>query len=38
MKTTLTELGAASEVTRDYSGNYWWDNLVYDFKQRRIFD
>lgn len=34
----IAELGVATEVIRDYSGNFQWDAPIYDFKMRRIWD
>jgi hypothetical protein len=36
MKTTIVELGSASKLTRDYSGNSSWDSLTFSFKRFRI--
>lgn len=35
MKLTLVELGSASKVTRDWTGNFAWDALVYDYQKRK---
>jgi hypothetical protein len=33
MKLTIVQLGSASKVTRDWSGNFAWDGLVYDYRK-----
>ena len=33
MKCAIVELGAVSRRTRDYSGNFGWDNLTFSFKR-----
>ena len=38
MKTTIVRLGSASKVTRDYTGNIWWDELVFQFMRRVSID
>jgi hypothetical protein len=38
MNTCVVELGAATLLTNDYYGNYWWDAPVYDFKKRQHFE
>ena len=35
MKRTVIKLGAVSRVTKDYSGNFWWDSVVYDYRKYR---
>ena len=35
MKRTPTSLGTVSRVTRDYSGNFFWDNLIWDYQKYR---
>jgi len=34
MKLTLIRLGPVSVVTKDYSGNFAWDDPVYEFFRR----
>jgi hypothetical protein len=36
MKLTIVELGSASRVTKDYSGNFAWDGFIYDYRKYRI--
>jgi len=36
MKTKVAELGSASKETRDFTGHYGWDNLVWDFRKRQV--
>ena len=33
MKLTIAEIGSVTGLTKDYSGNYGWDQFVYDFKK-----
>lgn len=33
MKVRFTELGSIKNVTRDYSGAWAWDGIVYDFRK-----
>jgi hypothetical protein len=35
MKYSIVKLGAASKVTKDFTGNWAWDGLVYDYRTRR---
>ena len=35
MKLSVTVLGSISHATRDFSGDFWWDNLLFDFYKRR---
>jgi hypothetical protein len=35
MKLKVTELGSASKTTRDFSGNFAWDQLMYDFRTHK---
>jgi hypothetical protein len=35
MKLTIVELGSASKVTRDWTGNFAWDGLTFDYSKRR---
>src|SRR5688572_17362474 len=38
MKTTIVHLGSASKVTRDGTGNSWWDDPFFDFRTRFSID
>jgi hypothetical protein len=33
MKLTIVEIGSVARLTKDYSGNFFWDAFVYDFKK-----
>jgi hypothetical protein len=35
MKYSIVKLGAASKVTKDFTGNWAWDAIVYDYRTRR---
>ena len=34
MDAKVTELGAASKITKDFSGNVKWDDPMLDFRKR----
>jgi hypothetical protein len=35
MKLSVKMLGSITRATRDFSGDFWWDNLLFDFYKRR---
>lgn len=36
--TEIAELGVASKVIKDLTGNFQWDSIIYDFKRHRVLD
>ena len=35
MKLTIAQLGTASKVTRDWTGAWAWDQIVYDYRKHK---
>ena len=38
MSTFVIEFGAATKLTQDYYGAYWWDAPAYDYNKRTAFE